>query len=114
MAVLGGTMTKVKSWEVTDKFWSRVEPLIPVCQRAANQTYQRKAGVGRKPQDPQLVFEAIVYVLRTGCQWQALPVERFGSACVVHAQFLEWEKASVYEALCKLGLAEYDEFEGVA
>jgi len=30
------------------------------------------------------VFCAIVYVLRTGCQWKALPRE-FGSASAVHA-----------------------------
>ena len=32
MTVLGGEMTKAKSWEVTDDFWSRVQPLIPVRQ----------------------------------------------------------------------------------
>jgi transposase len=43
----------------------------------------RKAGGGRKPKDPRLVFEAIVYVLRTGCQWKALPSERFGSPSAI-------------------------------
>lgn len=28
-------MAKTKAWEVTDEFWSRVEPLIPVRQRIA-------------------------------------------------------------------------------
>jgi transposase len=71
-------MSKIKAWEVTDEFWSRVEPLIPVRQRIADQTYVRKSGGGRKPKDPRLVFEGIVFVLRTGCQWKALPKERFG------------------------------------
>src|ERR1017187_5974509 len=74
----GGKMAKAKEWEVTDEFWNRVEPLIPVHQRLENQSYARKAGGGRKPKDPRLVFEAIVYVLRTGCQWKALPAERYG------------------------------------
>jgi transposase len=55
-----------------------------------------------------------VYVLRIGCQWKALPAERYGSASAIHARFLEWEKAGVFEALWKLGLAEYDEFEGIS
>lgn len=55
-----------------------------------------------------------MFVLRTGCQWKALPAERFGSASAVHARFLEWEKAGVFEALWKTGLAEYDDFEGIA
>ena len=55
-----------------------------------------------------------MYVLRTGCQWKALPNERFGSASAVHKRFLEWEKAGFFEALWQAGLAEYDEMEGVA
>jgi len=114
MIVCGGKMAKTRAWEVTDEFWSRVEPLIPVRQRTANRTYTRKSGGGRKPKDPRLVFEAIVFVLRTGCRWKALPVERYGSASAIHARFLEWEKADVFDALWRLGLAECDEFEGVA
>ena len=49
-------MGKTKAWEVTDEFWSRVEPLIPVRQRIADQTYARKSGGGRKPKDPRLVM----------------------------------------------------------
>ena len=107
-------MAKAKSWEVTDEFWQRVETLVPQRQRVESQSYSRKAGGGRKPKDPRLVFEAIVYVLRTGCQWKALPAERFGSASAIHARFLEWEKAGVFENLWRLGLAEYDEMEGIA
>jgi transposase len=107
-------MAKAKSWEVTDDFWKRVEPLIPVRQRLSNQVYARKAGGGRKPKDPRLVFEAIVYVLRTGCQWKALPAERFGSASAIHARFLQWEKEGLFLTLWKSGLAEYDDLEGIA
>ena len=57
------------------------------------------------------VFAAIVYVLRTGCQWKALPKE-FGSASAVHARFQEWQKAGFFVALWKSGLAEYDGMGG--
>ena len=40
-----------------------------------------------RPSRRRLVFEAIFYVLRTGCQWKALPTERFGSASAVHKRF---------------------------
>lgn len=97
-------MTKAKSWEVTDEFWRQVEVLIPQRQGRVERSYTRKAGGGRKPKDARLVFEAIVYVLRTGCQWKALPAERFGSASAIHTRFLEWERAGVFENLGKLGL----------
>ncbi|MGK2924776.1 MAG: transposase, partial [Lysobacterales bacterium] len=71
------TKKRVASWVVTDDFWARVEPLVPVRERAAGKGYTRKAGGGRKPKPARLVFEAVVYVLRTGCQWKALPKERF-------------------------------------
>lgn len=106
---------KVAAWEVSDAFWERVEPLIPApAVRPARRKYQRKPGGGRKRKDPRLVFEGIVYVLRTGCQWKALPQERFGSASAIHKRFLEWQAAGVFEALWRVGLAEYDDMEGIA
>ncbi len=104
-----------KSWEVTDAFWSRVESLIPAKPgRDPEKAFVRKPGGGRKPKPARVVFEAIVFVLRTGCQWKALPAERFGSASAVHKRFLEWEKAGFFEAIWRAGLAEYDEMEGIA
>ena len=106
-------MAKTKSWEVTDEFWKRVEPLVPARQPLAGKVYIRKAGGGRKPKDARLVFEGIVYVLRTGCQWKALP-KHFGSASAIHTRFLQWEKAGFFEGLWKSGLAEYDDLQGIA
>jgi transposase len=60
------------------------------------------------------VFAAIVYVLRTGCQWKALPKSVFGSASSIHKYFLEWKEAGVFVKLWRKGLAEYDEMEGIA
>ena len=108
------TAKRVESWVVTDEFWQRVEPLIPVRTRPADKEFVRKAGAGRPPKPARQVFEAVVYVLRTGCQWKALPKERFGSASAVHKRFLEWEDAGVFEAIWKAGLAEYDQMEGIA
>jgi len=62
---------------------------------------------------PRRVFEAIAYVLRTGCQWKALPKEN-GSASSVHRYFLEWKRCGVFTKLWRRGLAEYDELEGIA
>ena len=59
------------------------------------------------------VFAAIVYVLRTGCQWKALPKE-YGSASAIHLHFQQWHRAGFFVALWRSGLAEYDEMEGIA
>ncbi len=107
-------MARTKSWEVSDAFWEKVEPLIPAPERDPNKTYKRKTGGGRKPIPPRTVFEAILYVLRTGCQWQALPKERFGSPSAIYTHFSRWQRAGFFLALWRAGLAEYDEMEGIS
>jgi transposase len=106
-------MAQIKSWTVSDAFWRRIEPLIPVRQRPQGQTYQRKPGAGRKPMDARQIFSAIVYVLRTGCQWRALPRE-YGSSSAIHTHFLRWQREGFFLKLWRAGLADYDEMEGIA
>lgn len=106
-------MSSVKSWTVSDALWEKVADLIPQKKREKGKQYKRKAGGGRKPMEPRKVFAGIVYVLRTGCQWKALPKE-YGSASSVHRYFLEWKRAGVFVKMWRLGLAEYDEMQGIA
>jgi len=106
--------SKSRSWEVSDEFWQLVEPLIPTVKRSSSKKYKRKAGGGRKPLPARQVFEAIVYVLRTGIQWKALPKEKFGSPSAIHRYFQEWIQKGFFKKLWKRGLAEYDEMEGIA
>jgi len=106
-------MSTLKSWTVSDALWERVAPLIPKPKREKRRKYKRRPGGGRKRMEPRKVFEAIVYVLRTGCQWKALPKE-YGSASSVHQYFLEWKRRGVFVKMWRRGLAEYDEMEGIA
>ena len=108
-------MSRTKPWEVSDKLWARVEPLLPERERDPHRQYRRKPGAGRPPADPRKVFAAIVRVLRTGCQWNTIEKERDGVASSsVHRRFQEWTKAGFFLELWRNGLAEYDEFEGIA
>ena len=62
------TRKRVDSWVVTDVFWQRGEPLIPVCARVAGKAYVRKPGAGHPLKPARHVSEAVVYVLRTDCR----------------------------------------------
>lgn len=104
----------IQAWEVSEAFWQKVEPLIPNPQRDPKREYQRKPGGGRKPLPARQVFAGIVYVLRTGIQWKALPKERFGSPSAIHRYFLEWQAAGFFERLWQAGLIEYDEMRSIA
>ena len=103
-----------RTWEVSDELWKKAAPLIPKHTREKGRKYRRRPGGGRKRKTPRLVFAGIVYVLRTGCQWKALPKERFGSASSIHRYFLAWKRAGVFVRLWRKGLAEYNEMEGIA
>lgn len=101
-----------QSWEVSDDLWELVEPLVPLRQRVEGREYKRKPGAGRKPMAMRRVFEAIVFVLRTGIQWKALPRE-YGAGSAVHKYFQGWEQAGFFRSLWQAGLAEYDELVGI-
>jgi len=47
------------------------------------------------------IFSAIVYVLRTGCQWKALPRE-FGSASAVMRTFSDGGKGAFFSVCGRL------------
>jgi len=110
-------MARTQTWEISDEFWNLVEPLIPKSPRIAGKNYRRKPGGGRKPKySDRLYFAAIVYVLRTGIIWNALPREKFeglGSAAV-HRKFQHWATVGFFQNLWKYGLTLYDEMEGIA
>lgn len=58
------------------------------------------------------VADGIFYVLRTGCQWKAVPRE-FGSGSTIHDYFQSWVAAGVFCKLWQQGLMEYDELSGI-
>ena len=91
--------------EVTDSS-GQVEPLVP--GSSATRTRSTSAAPERPaPEASRLVFEAIVYVLRTGCQWKAR-CRPSGLAVPVGAPEVH---GLVRRALKKSGrrLAEYNE-----
>jgi putative transposase len=95
---------RTRPWEVSDVLWKRVKPFIP--ERVSH------AKGGRPPEDDRKMFTAIVYVLRTGMQWNALPRER-GASTTVYNRFRLWEKQGVFMQLWQNGLQEYDELVGL-
>lgn len=106
-------MPQIKSWEISDAFWAKAEPHVPEPVRPTGRKYRRKPGGGRKRLPPRQILAAIVFVLRTGIQWKALP-KSFGSASAIHAHFQNWQHAGFFLKLWRAGLAEYDDLEGIA
>ena len=97
-------MARTKPWEVSDLLWERVCPLIP-----ERPTHPKG---GRPANDDRQMFAAIVYVLRTGIPWNALPRE-MGASTSVYDRFRLWEREGVFERLWQAGLQEFDEVAGL-
>jgi putative transposase len=97
-------MARTKPWKVSDEFWEKVRPLIPPAPSHAKG--------GRTRMDDRDAFAAMIYVLRTGIQWNALP-RQMGASSTVHDRYQEWERAGFFEQLWRVGLAEYEELEGI-
>ncbi len=98
-------MKRTRPWELSDEVWERVRPLIP----------ERPAHLkgGRPAQSDRQMLSAILYVLRTGIQWNALPRE-LGASTTVYDRFRLWEEQGVFDHIWQAGLQEYDELEGIA
>ena len=93
-----------RAWRVPEELWERMEPLLPTVRRS------RKGG--RPPVPPRKVMDGIFYILRTGCQWKAVPRE-FGSGSTLHRWFQRFVKQGVFRRLWQAGLMEYDDLKGI-
>ena len=70
-------------------------------------------GGGRPPRAVRDCADAIFFVLRTGCQWEALDATGICPHSTAHDRFQEWVEAGVWIKLWQVLLEEYDELEGL-
>src|SRR5579883_756778 len=58
-------------------------------------------------------MDAIFFVLRTGCQWNALNATGICSSSSAHRRFQEWSDAGVFAAFWREGLLAYEAMPGI-
>ncbi len=102
-----GKVVSRERWLVSDELWSKMEPLLPKRKRRAHWR-------GGRPRVPdRRAFNGILFVLRTGCQWNALNATGICSSSTAHRRFQEWVRAGVFAQFWEQGLTEYDELKGI-
>lgn len=99
--------TLANTFEVSDALWEKAKVLIP--QHANTHRF----GGGRPRKDDRTCFNAIFFVLRTGCQWNALDATGLCPSSTAHDRFQEWTEAGVFTKLWQAGLEEYDDLKGL-
>jgi putative transposase len=105
----------VASWELSDSMWERIARLLPKPKsRFRGRGRQRRNIGGRPAADTRQLMSGILYILRTGCQWNALPAELGVSGKTAHRYFQRWVRAGVFKRMWQAGLSEYDELKGIA
>ncbi len=91
-------------FDVPDDLWDLIEPHLPA------EPPKPKGGRPRVPD--RVALAGILYRLRTGCQWKALPRD-FGSGSTCHLRMMQWAEAGVFAKVHETLLRYYDKRRGI-
>ena len=92
---------------VSDELWALLEPLLPVHQNT------HRFGGGRPRVPDRTCADGIFFVLRTGCQWNALSATGICPSSTAHDRFQAGVEDGFFLRFWQAGLAEYDAFNGI-
>ena len=101
-----GLLVKDDGWRVPDEVWAQMEPLLP-------SRPPHPLGCHNPRVPDRDAMNAILLVLRTGMQWNALTATGICSSSSAHRRFQEWAQAGVFEEFWRQGLLAYDELQGI-
>jgi putative transposase len=91
-------------WEVNDELWEIIESILneldPPAPTGRPRTGQREA------------LNGIIYVMRSGCQWNQLP-EQFGDDSSVHRTMQRWIAKGVLQRLWAVLIENCEQLGGV-
>jgi putative transposase len=95
-------------WTTPDDLWQ--EFILPILRE-----HDPEPHTGRPRTDQRKALDGIIFILRSGCQWNALP-RHFGSDSAVHRTFQRWVKLGIFQMIWAalvayarpLGLVEFE------
>ena len=91
-------------WEVSDDLWKIIQEILD--------DLDPPAATGRPRTGQREALNGIIYVMRSGCQWNQLP-SRFGDDSSVHRTMQRWIARGVLERLWAVLIENCDELGGV-
>jgi len=74
--------------DLTDEEWGLVEPLVPPAKRGGN----------KRQVDIREILNGLLYILSSGCQWQAMPKD-LPPKSTVHGYFVRWRDDRTLERI---------------
>jgi putative transposase len=91
-------------WRIPDDLWDKIAPVLI--------ELDRPRPTGRPRIDARAALDAIIFRLRTGCQWNHLPKE-FPDDSSVHRTFQRWIELGVLERIWAVLVEGCAELQGV-
>ena len=101
-----GMLKKDDGGRLPGEIWNQMDPLLPPRK-------PHSLGCHRPRVRDRKAMDAILFVLRTGCQWNTLTATDICSSSSAHRRFQEWVEAGVFEQFWQLGLITVDALDGI-
>ena len=94
-------------FRVSDELWEKFRVCIPP------RVNKHRFGGGRPRADGRACLDGIFFVLRTGCQWNALNETEICPSSTANDRFREWVKDGTFARFFHSGVKDYDELVGI-
>lgn len=93
-------------WRLSDELWDRIKPALPA---------PKAHPLGRhRPRIPnRIAMDAILLMLCTGKQWNALDQTGICTCSAAYRRFREWIDAGVFEAFWRNGLLQSEALSNI-
>jgi putative transposase len=92
-------------WRVPDDLWARIAPIL-----AEHDPPKR---TGRRRINERAALDALIFRMRTGCQWNRLSKTDFPNDRSVHRAFQRWVRLSILDRIWATLVTDCDELGGV-
>ena len=91
-------------WNVPNELWQKIRRVLA--------KHDPPAKTGRPRIDPRGALDAIIFRMRSGCQWNQLPKE-YPDDSSVHRTFQRWVERGVFDRIWAVLVEECEELGGV-
>jgi len=89
---------QIRRYELTDQQWEQIKDLLPP---------EKTGKKGRPCKDNRIIFNAIVWLTRSGAPWRDLP-ERYGPWETVYSRFRIWLDDGIIDNIFRVLTFDFD------